>query len=341
MTNYFIPLILYFFCIYALKKIIPLLQKNSLIDRPSMRGNHNSDTPKGAGIVIIPIILMSIILILSIHGSINLKWISFLTCTLILCIISLIDDIKSLPIIFRLLAQGLCVLFCIFFFKEDLINILISSQIQIISEENIYILFYISAFFLTLFWLWIINLFNFMDGMDGITSFQMIFFAFVLNILSLFNLMHSDYQFISLIILSVFLAFYRFNKYPAKLFLGDCGSIPAGFIVGFILIDSLISNTEFLPLLIILFYYITDTSLTLIIRFLKKKNIFEAHSDHFYQKFIRSGKTHSEVLKKIILLCILLTFLSFSSIKFPISSLIFGLLSTLMLLIYFKQKFRL
>ena len=45
-----------------------------------------------------------------------------------------------------------------------------------------------------------------------------------------------EYQILSLMILTVFIAFYRFNKTPAKVFLGDVGSISCGFLVGFIMI---------------------------------------------------------------------------------------------------------
>ena len=87
-------------------------------------------------------------------------------------------------------------------------------------------------------WLWIINLFNFMDGMDGLITTQMIFLSFLTNFLALFSLIDEQFQFLSLVVLSLFLAFIKYNRPKAQIFLGDSGSIPCGYIAGFILIDS-------------------------------------------------------------------------------------------------------
>ena len=58
---------------------------------------------------------------------------------------------------------------------------------------------------MVLFWVWIVNLFNFMDGMDGITATQVCSFALGVNIISFCNYLGHDLQLLSLIIFSVFL----------------------------------------------------------------------------------------------------------------------------------------
>ena len=70
-----------------------------------------------------------------------------------------------------------------------------------------------------------------MDGMDGLTCAQVLTISITINILSMFSLMNENFQFLSLILISLlFLAFYKFNKPSAKIFLGDAGSIPIGYI---------------------------------------------------------------------------------------------------------------
>ena len=96
MVKIIIPFILYFFCISSLKKIIPFLKKNSILDHPSSRGNHEKSMPKGAGIILIPAIIISVSLYFFIENSINTKWLVFLLSIFFLFLISLIDDIKSL-----------------------------------------------------------------------------------------------------------------------------------------------------------------------------------------------------------------------------------------------------
>ena len=196
------------------------------------------------------------------------------------------------------------------------------------------------SFFLIFFWMWIINLFNFMDGMDGITSIQVCSLAIATNLLALLGYLDSEFQYLSIIILSIFLGFYTYNKPPARIFLGDVGSIPIGYIVGLIIIKSFIVLNLIIPFIIIIMYHLLDSSLTLAMRIFNNENIFQAHSKHFYQKILRSGRSHSEVLNKIIMLNFLLLLLSVLSTKLPFLSLFLSITSTLSLLIYFEKKGR-
>ena len=182
------------------------------------------------------------------------------------------------------------------------------------------VIFYIICGVLTVLWIWIINLFNFMDGMDGLTCIQVLLLAILTNLLSVFGFLSENFQHLSLVLISLFLAFFKFNRPPAKIFLGDVGSIPVGFITGLILIKALLNNGPFIPIIIVLMFYFFDSTITLFIRLIKKKKIMQAHSDHFYQKILRAGQTHNQVLKKIIVLLIALLFLSMLSLNYPLFS---------------------
>ena len=340
MVKIIIPFIVYFFCYSALKKIIPFLQKNSLVDHPSSRGNHKQSMPKGGGIILIPAIVISISLYFLIENTINTKWIVFLLSIFFLFLISLLDDIKSLPVMLRLTVQFLCVIISVFYMQNDIILFINNTDtiIKLYISDSIFFYFLASLIILT--WLWLINLFNFMDGMDGLTALQMIFFALTINIFSLMSYFDQNFQFLSLVIFSTFLAFFRLNKPSAKIFLGDSGSIPSGYIAGFVLIESLLKQEPLLSILIILMYFILDSTITLIIRFVKNKNIFNAHSDHFYQIMIRKGYSHQYVLKKILILFIFLIFLSLVSLKYHLVSFFIAFFTTILSLIYFSARSR-
>ena len=122
--------------------------------------------------------------------------------------------------------------------------------------------------------------------------------------------------------------------------MGDVGSIPSGYLVGFIMISSFLTNGVLLPLIIVNMYYILDSTSTLLIRIVKKENIFAAHSDHFYQKMIRKGYQHSVVIKWIFGLNLILLLLSFLSTILPFFSFVFSILFTtaLLILFYFKKE---
>ncbi|MAI28604.1 MAG: hypothetical protein CMP38_00180 [Rickettsiales bacterium] len=338
MVKIIIPFILYFFCFSALKKIIPFLKKNSLLDHPSSRSNHEKSMPKGGGIILMPAIIISISLYFYIENSINTKWLVFLLSIFFLFLVSLIDDIKSLPATFRLIVHSLCVIISVYYMKGDIVSFLGNSDITKELNLNESLLFYSLTLLIILSWLWLINLFNFMDGMDGLTSLQMIFLALTINFFSLMNYFDQNFQFLSLVIFSTFLSFFRHNKPSAKIFLGDSGSIPCGYIAGFVLIESLLKQEPLFSILIILLYFILDSTITLFIRLIKNRNLFIAHSDHFYQRMIRKGYSHKYVLKKVLLLFIFLIFISLVSLKYHLVSFLIALFITILSLIYFSAR---
>ena len=339
MIVFFIPLILFVISNYLIKKLIPFLKEKSLVDYPSERSNHQILVPKGAGIVIIPLFIFSILGIFVSQDFFDKQWFIFLISTVILFIVSLIDDFKNLSAPIRLLVHVITVAISIFVLKEDIYKFIDNNILEFIDFNRLFI-FYFFSFALTLIWVWIINLFNFMDGMDGLTCTQVLFLAFTTNILYLLGYMNENFQFLSLILISLFLAFYSFNKPSAQIFLGDVGSIPVGYIAGLVLIYNFLNGGPIVPLLIISMYYLSDSTLTLIIRIIKKKNIFEAHSDHFYQKILRTGQTHRQVLNKITILLFFLFIFSMISVKYPFVSLISAIFFTLGFLIFLHKHYQ-
>ena len=181
-------------------------------------------------------------------------------------------------------------------------------------------------------------MFNFMDGMDGITIVQVSSLAILTNILALMGLIEINFIYFSLVLLTVFLAYYSVNKPPAQIFLGDVGSIPLGFLAGFVIIYNIIKSDYLIPFFIIIMYYLLDSITTLLIRFMKGENIFIAHSSHFYQKALRKGYSHQYVLNRIIYLNAILLLLAILSINFPFISSFLAFLFTSVLLFFFNSS---
>lgn len=329
---------LYFFSLYVIKKSIFFFNKHSIIDLPTDRSNHKIPTPKCAGLLIIPIIVISTIIFLFLKEKIHYEWISILFLCFFLGIVSFIDDLKNLTVKSRLLSQIFIVSLSLLIYSESISSYLVS--LPVVYEKYLPLITTLLFFFFLISWMWIINLYNFMDGIDGLTALQVCTVAICVNFLSIFGYLNEEYQIFSLILFSVYLAFYKFNKFPAKIFMGDVGSIPSGYLIGFIMISCFLTNGVLLPLIIVNMYYILDSTSTLLIRIVQKKNILKAHSDHFYQKMIRKGYQHSFVIKYIFGLNTILLILSFLSITFPFISFVFSILFTtvLLYLFYFKKE---
>ena len=60
MIVFITPIILFLVCTFLIKKLIPFLKRMSLLDYPSHRSNHNILIPKGAGIILIPLLIISV-----------------------------------------------------------------------------------------------------------------------------------------------------------------------------------------------------------------------------------------------------------------------------------------
>ena len=329
---------LYFFSLYVIKKSIFFFSKYSIIDLPTNRSNHKIPTPKCAGVIIIPIVIISTIIFFYFKENIHYQWISILLLCLFLGMISFIDDLKNLSVKTRLLSQVFIISLSLLIYSESISSDLLS--LPFVYEKYFPLITTLLFLLFLISWIWIINLYNFMDGIDGLTALQVCTVAICVNFLSIFGYINEEYQIFSLILFSVYLAFYKFNKSPAKIFMGDVGSIPSGYLVGFIMISSFLTNGVLLPLIIVNMYYILDSTSTLLIRIVKKENIFAAHSDHFYQKMIRKGYQHSVVIKWIFGLNLILLLLSFLSTILPFFSFVFSILFTtaLLILFYFKKE---
>ena len=100
--------------------MIPIFKKKSFVDKPSFRSNHKSSVPKGLGIIIIPSIIFATFITFNLQDSLDNKWIIFLISSMLLSIVSFIDDIKNLPAKSRLVFQSIVVLISIFFLRKIL-----------------------------------------------------------------------------------------------------------------------------------------------------------------------------------------------------------------------------
>jgi UDP-N-acetylmuramyl pentapeptide phosphotransferase/UDP-N-acetylglucosamine-1-phosphate transferase len=136
------------------------------------------------------------------------------------------------------------------------------------------------------------NLYNFMDGSDGLAGgMTVIGFGYY----GLFAFLAKEYDFavINFSIAAAAMAFLLHNFYPARIFLGDVGAVPLGFLAAVLGILGWLENvwSIWLPLLVFS-PFIMDSTVTLIKRLLRGKNIWQAHREHYYQRMVQSCLGH-------------------------------------------------
>lgn len=250
-------------CFYLYSILIPFLKKKFL-DLPNSRSSHITPTPTSGGIV------FSIIgsLISLIEGNYIILFVMPLS------IVGFIDDLKSVRPSIRYFCQVITIITLLFFSDNSLF---IAYEINFLSC----FLFLL----ITIAFSGIINFFNFMDGIDGLVGgcFVIILGFYCINI----NLIFWP-------IIPCLIAFLFVNWAPAKIFMGDSGSLFLGAV--FVLL--LLKSPKFLDvfnLLVISSPLLFDAVTCVLRRFFFKQNIFNPHKSHLYQRMVSKGLSHSFV----------------------------------------------
>ena len=151
-----------------------------------------------------------------------------------------------------------------------------------------------------LLWVWWINVFNFMDGIDGLAGSEAAAIGGGLLLFSaLGNGVDPVIALLAATILGAALGFLVWNWAPARIFLGDVGSAPLGYLTGYLLIDVAVRGRWKVALILPL-YFLADATITLSRRLLRGERIWEAHRQHFYQQAVRRGLGHAAVVRRVI-----------------------------------------
>ena len=228
-----------------------------------------------------------------------------LAAALGLAAVSWIDDLRSLPPLIRLAAQGLAVAVGTASLLDD------GFFFQGLAPG------WLDPLVAALGWIWFVNLFNFMDGIDGITGVET---ACVGGGAALVAFLAPETAGLTpvfgLTLAAAALGFLVWNWHPAKIFLGDVGSVPVGFLLGWILFD-LTAAGLWAPAIILPLYYLADATITLARRALRGEKIWRAHREHFYQRATQNGKSHAEVSRMILAANVVSVALAVAALSWP------------------------
>jgi Fuc2NAc and GlcNAc transferase len=248
-----------------------------LIDHPGERHSHMVATPRGGGAGLILALLLFSLLIFPQHDGFWMR--CALPGIVVLSLLGWWDDHASLSARFRFLIQLAVSLYLIGYGLH--------------SGWPGGILEFAAA---GLFLLWMTNLYNFMDGSNGMAGFQGVFAALVLS--CLFE-QAGDHQIAiaAALLGACCLGFLPWNLGRPRVFMGDTGSLALGFALGALLIYGVASGAFGLPVaLLVMLVFLTDSTLTLVLRVLRGERWYTAHKQHLYQRLIVHGWTHGRVL---------------------------------------------
>src|SRR5436190_13936029 len=232
------------------------------LELPNERSMHSVPVPVGGGIAIVATVLVLWPLW---QGTLSKPHLLLLAGFTGLAALSWIDDRRALSPAIRLTAQAVAVALCLTSLATEARVLPI---VPLAAERLV----------LGLAWLWFINLFNFMDGIDGLAGSETIAVALGYLLLLTSAGQQSPLWHLALIVAAAAAGYLFWNWHPAKVFMGDAGSIPLGFLLGWLMLD-LALRGYWAAALILPLYFAADATFTLIKRGLRGEKPWQAHRE--------------------------------------------------------------
>ncbi len=302
------------------------LQRRAILDHPGERSSHRSAMPRGGGIALIPVILLAwaILALAALAPSGTLAVVGLAAA---LALVSWYDDLGDIAPAWRLAAHLVAAALGATYLLGPIP--VFQGLLPPLADR-------VAA---TLLWAWFINLYNFMDGIDGITGVETITIGAGIVLVAHFAGDNANAALPALALAAGALGFLRWNWPRAGIFLGDVGSVPLGFMTGWLLL-LLATNGQWAPALILALYYLADASVTLVRRIFRGERIWRAHRSHFYQRALAPDNDHRAVLMLIIGGNAALMLLALVAVALPRLALLVALLAVATLLVQLSRRAR-
>jgi UDP-N-acetylmuramyl pentapeptide phosphotransferase/UDP-N-acetylglucosamine-1-phosphate transferase len=245
--------------------LVSPLGRRLMLDRPNERSLHERPVPRSGGLAIAAGVAAGAALAPQGSGV-------MLAAAGTLAAVSLADDLLGLPTLLRLAAHlgaAAAVL---------LLGIDIASPVMLVV--------------LALALAWSANLYNFMDGSDGLAG-GMALFGFGAYAIGAEQAGLAPLAAMSAAIAAAAAAFLVFNFAPARIFMGDAGSVPLGLLAGALGVAGWREGAWPLWFPMLVFApFACDATLTLLKRLARRERVWQAHRDHYYQRLVRMGFGH-------------------------------------------------
>lgn len=277
--------------------IIPFIKKIAFhvgaLDIPDKRKVHKQPMPRLGGLGIYAGFILGYVL----FGTMSLRMNAILIGSFIIILTGIFDDIKPIPakvkLLFQIIAAGVVAIYGEILLKD-------------VSAFGFYISFGKLSYLITiLFIVGIINCVNLIDGLDGLAAgLSSIYFLTIgIVIVGWKNAFGLD-AIITFIMLGSTLGFLCHNFNPAKIFMGDTGSMFLGYIIAIVALLGFknVTLTTLLVPIALLAIPIMDTVLAIIRRIINKKPITMPDKQHFHHQLLSMGLSHRNVVLIIYLI---------------------------------------
>lgn len=263
--------------------LVPIVKKIAIhinaMDEPNARKIHKVPMPRLGGLAIFLAFLLGYML----YGEISTQMLSILIGSFLLILVGIIDDIHSVKARYKLIVQIVAAAIVVLYGDLSFTELSVFGY-------NIYFNDFFGALLSIIFIVAITNAINLIDGLDGLAAgISSIYFLTIAIIAFILNRIGGLDVIISLIMLGSTLGFLFHNFPPAKIFMGDTGSLFLGFMISIIALlgYKVTTFTSLIVPIIILAIPIFDTVFAILRRLLKGQNIGVADKEHFHHQLLK------------------------------------------------------
>jgi UDP-GlcNAc:undecaprenyl-phosphate GlcNAc-1-phosphate transferase len=234
----------------------------------------------------------------------NLRLVLMLVGATLLWIVSLIDDIKELPALPRLIWQFFCALIAVgpYLWEQQLhgpteqaSGIVFTAYINPLTGDVINLHYWGPwiAIGVTVFWIvGMTNMLNMLDGLDGLAAGVTLIAAGILA-LHTWTLNQYTILLLPLAMAGVCLGFLPYNFHPARIFMGDSGAMVLGYLLS---IAAIIGGAKMSSALLVLGVPIIDASWMIMYRLLRGQHMMQADRRHLHHRLLDLGMSQRQVV---------------------------------------------
>jgi Fuc2NAc and GlcNAc transferase len=273
---------------FITRQLVRNSHRFSKMDIPNERSLHDTPTPRGGGIAFVATSLVGFLLLL-LNNALNESELLALCCAgVIVAIAGHLDDRQKISgATIRLVLHAVSAIILV-------VGVGIPSELALFDRTvNTGM---VGSILGVVYLVWLLNLFNFMDGTDGIAASEAIFVLLAGAFLNYHVLSDANHSAAVVVLAASTFGFILFNWSPAKIFMGDVGSGYLGIGVGGLSLFAANQDPELLWVWIILLaVFVSDATVTLIRRLLRKQKPHVAHRSHAYQHLAIRLNSHAKV----------------------------------------------
>lgn len=281
------------------------LLRQRLLDLPGARRSHQQPTPRGGGVAI----LVSLALAWSFWPGAAAAWRQPMMLVILLGLLGWIEDRGEVPRRLRLVVQLLAATAFLW-----LVGGIEAVRVLHVSLAHPWLWSLLGVIAVV----WLVNLYNFMDGSDGLAAAQGLWGG--LLVAALFHRAgETALAQMALAGAGAWGGFLLWNRPPARIFMGDSGSLALGAMMAACAVLGAVSGAFSIWVgFMVSSLFVVDATATLLCRVIRGERWYTAHRQHAYQRLLDLGLGHGRVLVVYMLINVLLVLpLVAASLRWP------------------------